>query len=158
MAKMLHFYSEQVDHAILTDFVSTSKLRITRSKHFNVFCGVFLLIAKFLVPLIESIKSNKFTVKNIFEFSKEICEQNSEYFMARVDVESLFTNIPMEEIIKICCNSLPKNQELLCNISKNQFQKLLRAALSNNYFLLDGITYQQVDGGSYGFPFGLQLS
>ena len=157
MAKMFHFYSEQVDHAILTDFLLTSKLRITRSKHFNVFCGVFLLIAKFLVPLIESIKSNKFTVKNIFEFSKEICEQNSEYFMARVDVESLFTNIPMEEIIKICCNSLPKNQELLCNISKNQFQKLLRAALSNNYFLFDGIVYQQVDGVAMGSPLVLSL-
>ena len=158
MAKMLHFYSEQVDHAILTDFLSTNKLRITRSKHFNAFWGFFLLIAKFLVLLIESIKRNNFTVKNSFGFSKEICEQNSEYFMAKLDVDSPFTNIPMEEIIKICCNSLPKNQKLFCNISKNQFQKLLRAALSNNYFLLDGITYQQVDGGSYGFPFGLQLS
>ena len=35
-----------------------------------------------------------------------------------------------------CCDSLYKNQELLCNISKNQFEKLLRAALSNNYFFV----------------------
>ena len=33
------------------------------------------------------------------------------------------------ETIKICCDSLYKNQELLCNISKNQFEKLLRATL-----------------------------
>ena len=59
------------------------------------------------------------------------------YFMASLDVESLFTNIPLEETIKICCDSLYKNQELLRNISKNQFEKLLRAALSNNYFLFD---------------------
>ena len=51
--------------------------------------------------------------------------------MASLDVESLFTNIPLEETIKICCDSLYKNQELLCNIIKSQFQKLLRAALSN---------------------------
>ena len=51
---------------------------------------------------------------------------NHEYFMASLDVESLFTNIPLEETIKICCDSLYKNQELLCNISKNQF---LRAVL-----------------------------
>ena len=93
-------------------------------------------------------------VKNSFEFSKEICGQNPEYFMASLDVESLFTNIPLEETIKICCDSLYKNQELLCNISKNQFEKLLRAVLSNNYFLFDGIIYQQVDWGSHGFPFG----
>ena len=157
MAKMFHFYSEQVDHAILTDFLLTNKLRITKSKHFDVFLGFFLLIAKFLAPLIESIKRNNFTVKNSFEFSKDICEQNSEYFMAKLDVESPFTNIPMEEIIKICCNSLPKNQELFCNISKNQFQKLLRAALSNNYFLFDGIVYQQVDGVAMGSPLVLSL-
>ena len=57
-----------------------------------------------------------------------------------------FTNTPLEETIKICCNSLYKNQESLSNISKNQLEKLLRAALSNNCFLFDGIVYQQVEG------------
>ena len=36
-------------------------------------------LAKFLVPLIEPITKNNFTVKNSFEFSKEICKQNPEY-------------------------------------------------------------------------------
>ena len=49
-------------------------------------------LGKFLVPFIEHITKNNFTVKNNFEFSKEICEQNPEYFMASLDVESLFTN------------------------------------------------------------------
>ena len=67
-------------------------------------------LAKFLVPLIEPITKNNFTVKNSFEFSKEICEQNPEYFMASLDVESLFTNIPLEETIKICSDSFYKNK------------------------------------------------
>ena len=54
------------------------------------------ILAKFLVSLIEPITKNNFTVKNSFEFSKEIWEQSSEYFMASLDVESLITNIPME--------------------------------------------------------------
>ena len=70
---------------------------------------------KFLVPLIDSITNNNFTVKNSFEFSKEICEQNPKYSMASLDVESLFANIPLEETIKIRCDSLHKNQELLSN-------------------------------------------
>ena len=78
--------------------------------------------------------------------------------MASLDVESLFTNIPLEETIKICCDSLYKNQELLCNISKNQFQKLLRGALSNNYFLFDGSIYQQIDGIAMGSPLGPSLA
>ena len=115
-------------------------------------------LAKFLVPLIEHIIKNNFTVKNSFEFCKEICEQNSEYFMASLDVESLFTNIPLEETIKICCDSLYKNQELLSNINKNQFEKLLRAALCRNNFLFDGIVYQQVDGVAMGSPLGPSLA
>ena len=70
----------------------------------------------------------------------------------------LFTNIPLEETIKICCDSLYKNQELLSNINKNQFEKLLRDALCNNYFLFDGIVYQQVDGVAMGSLFGPKLS
>ena len=115
-------------------------------------------LAKFLVPLIEPITKNNFSVKNSFEFSKEICEQNSEYFMASLDAESLFTNIPLEETIKICCDSLCKNQELLSNINKNHFEKLLRVALSNNYFSFDGTVYQQVDGVVMGSPLGPSLA
>ena len=76
-------------------------------------------LAKYLAPLIEPITKNIFTVKNSFEFSKEICEKNSKYFMASLGLESLFTNISLEESIKICCDSLCKNQELLSHISKN---------------------------------------
>ena len=41
---------------------------------------------------------------------------------------------------------------MLSNISKNQFEILLRAALSNNYFLFDGIIYEQVHGVAMGSP------
>ena len=44
------------------------------------------------------------------------------------------------------------------NISKNQFEKLLRAALSNNYFLFDGSIYQQIDGVAMGSPLGPSLA
>ena len=115
-------------------------------------------LAKVLVLLVEPITKNKFTVKNCIEFSKEICEQNSECFMASLDVESLFTNIPLEETIKVCWGSLYKNQELLSNINKNQFEKLLRVALWSNYFLFDGIVYQQVDGVAMGSPLGPSLA
>ena len=73
--------------------------------------------------------------------------------MASLDVQSLFDNIPLKETVNICCDSLYKNQELLPNSNNNQFEKLLRAALCSNYFLLDGIVYEQVDEGNHGFPF-----
>ena len=115
-------------------------------------------LVKCLIPLIEPITKNNFTVKNSFEFSEEVYKQNLEYFMDSLDVESLFTNIPLEETIKICFDSLYKNQKLLCRISKSQFEKLLRAALSCNYFLLDGIVYQHVDRVAMDSPLGPSLA
>ena len=56
--------------------------------------------------------------------------------MPSLDVESLFTNIPLDKYIEICCDSLYKNQKLLSNVNKNQFEKLLRAAICNNYLCL----------------------
>ena len=61
--------------------------------------------------------------------------------MVSLEVVSLFTNIPLEEIIKICCDLLYKNQKLLSKINKNQFEKHLRAELCNSYFLFDGTVY-----------------
>ena len=46
----------------------------------------------------------------------------------------------------------------MCNITKNQFEKLLIAALSMNYFLFNGSIYQQIDGVAMGSPLGPSLA
>ena len=43
-------------------------------------------LAKFLVPLLEPITTNMYTVKNSFEFAKEIADQDPGLFMASLDV------------------------------------------------------------------------
>ena len=58
--------------------------------------------AKFFVPLLRHLTSNQFTLKDSFEFAKIICEQDAGLFMASLDVDSLFTNVPLEETIHIC--------------------------------------------------------
>ena len=57
-------------------------------------------LAKFLVPILKSLTSNEYTVKDSFAFAEEIVEQDSEFFMGSLDVDSLFTNIPLEETKK----------------------------------------------------------
>ena len=63
-------------------------------------------LAKFLVPILKSLTSNEYTVKDSFVFAEEIVEQDSQFFMGSLDVDSLFTNIPLEEAIDICANLL----------------------------------------------------
>ena len=57
-------------------------------------------------PHLEPITTNMYTVKNNSEFAKEIAEQDPRLFMASLDAESLFTNIPLEKTVSVCCDSL----------------------------------------------------
>ena len=58
--------------------------------------------AKFLVPFPSDITQNEFTVKDPFTFVDEILTQDSDLCMASLDVDALFTNIPLDETIDIC--------------------------------------------------------
>ena len=54
-------------------------------------------LAKFLIPILKQLIQNEFTVKELFEFSNNISNQDSSLFMARTDIDTLFTNIPSEK-------------------------------------------------------------
>ena len=54
--------------------------------------------------------------------------------MGSVDVDSLFTNIPFEEIIEICTNTLFENTEKVEGLSKIEFKELLSLATKESYF------------------------
>ena len=59
-------------------------------------------LAKYVVPLLESLTTNKYKVKNLFNFASEIVEEDSSNLMGSLDIDSLFPNISLEEIIDIC--------------------------------------------------------
>ena len=66
-------------------------------------------IAKFLVPILEPLTSNQFTIF-YSSFASEIShvKNNHGHVMASFDIKSLFTNTSLEETIDICsdCNKL----------------------------------------------------
>ena len=81
-------------------------------------------LAKFLVPILKPLTTNEFTVKDSFHFAEEIFDQQHDLFMSSLDVDSLFTNIPLEEIIEICTNELFKESETAESLSKTEFKEL----------------------------------
>ena len=72
--------------------------------------------------------------------------------MASLDVESLFTNIPVEETINVCGDSLCSNDAKVNRINIIDFKSLLRpfVELPNNFFNLERKIYKQIDGSCYG--------
>ena len=81
-------------------------------------------IAKFLVPTSNPLTKNEYAVKDSFQFAEEICEQDPTLSMSNLDVDSLFTNIPVDEIIDICINQLFENTDTLILLNVLQSQNL----------------------------------
>ena len=72
--------------------------------------------------------------------------------MASLDVDFLFTNIPLYETINIIIERLLSENETVHNLNKDQFKCLLTLATKESYFLFDGELYQQADGISMRSP------
>ena len=52
------------------------------------------------------LNKNEYTVNNSFQFSGEICELDPTLSMGSLDVDSFFTNIPLDETVDICVNEV----------------------------------------------------
>ena len=111
-------------------------------------------LAQYLVELLQPFSHNSFTVKDSFAFAKEVTTCSSFPFMASFDVTSLFTCVPLEEVINICLDKLFANTNTVNNLNRTQLYKMLSFALKQNHFLFDGKVYNQVDGVAMGSPLG----
>ena len=78
--------------------------------------------------------------------------------MASLDVDSLFTNIPLEETVDICVHNLYSDNENPPNIPKHNFRNLLKIATKETSFMFNNKYYKQVDGVAMGSPLGPVLA
>ena len=102
-------------------------------------------LAKFLVPKLSSITLNQFTEKDSFAFAEDIVHQDRKLFMGSLDVDSLFTNIPLEETIIVCTNLLYNNEDVIEGINKSEFKNLLSLATQESYFIFNDVLYKHKD-------------
>ena len=63
-------------------------------------------IAKFLIPILEPLTHNEFTVKDSFTFAKKRATYDKLLHIVILDVESIFTAIPLNETISNCASDL----------------------------------------------------
>ena len=111
-------------------------------------------IAKFFVPILKPYTSNEYTLKDSFSFAEEIQKQDPSLHMASFDVESLFTNIPLDETTNICLDLLYKKKRKIKGFLKRHCKELLSHATKKSCFIFNKTYYKQVDGMSMGSPLG----
>ena len=84
-------------------------------------------LAKFLVPILKPLTENEYTVHDSFSFGN-VRKPSSKNLMASLDVESLFTNIPLEVTIDNTINDLYLSTEKVHNFEKHELKQLLMFA------------------------------
>ena len=102
-------------------------------------------LAKFLVPMLEPLTTNEYKIKDSFAFSEEFKSFDSKLVMASFDIESLFTNIPLQKTIDLCVENLFQDRTHVDNLSKDSFRELLTMTMSESLILFDQEFYKQHD-------------
>ena len=87
-------------------------------------------LAKFLVLKLKLLTTNEYAIKDSFTFAEELQSFDSKLVMVSFDIESLVTNIPLQETINHCVENLFKDRTHLDNLLKDSFRKLFTQAMS----------------------------
>ena len=114
--------------AFFMDFLKSTKLWLITLPNFG--------------QILSPLTVNDYTTKDSFSFAKEVFNFDHSLFMARLDVESLFTNIPIDETIKNAVDDLFSNNMYQGKPSKSDLYYLLKLATSKTYFIFDNILYK----------------
>ena len=115
-------------------------------------------LAKFLVPILKPLTTNEQTIKDSFTFAEELRSFDSKPVMVSFDIESLFTNIPLQETIDLCVENLFQDRTHVDNLSKDSFRELLTRTMSESLILFDQEFYKQHNGVTTGSPLGPTLA
>ena len=87
--------------------------------------------AKFFVPILKEFTLNEYTVRDSFSFCNEIQEQDNNLYIASFDIESVFTNIFLDETINLCVNNVFGNKKRVKGLLKKDFNQLLTLSVKS---------------------------
>ena len=98
--------------------------------------------AKCIVPISSPLTVDEISVHDSLSFADEVSRFCPDHFMAILDVESLFTNIPLNEVIDICIDDLFCDTCMIHNLDCNDTRELLTLAANELFFINDKVMYR----------------
>ena len=124
---------------ILFGLPKIHKKRCSSSSHLIFNWNLWLWLGKILSPHLEHLTQNEYSVKDSFSFADEISKFDNAngLVMASFDIQSLFTNIPLDETINICADSIYANNGSFFSLSIDKFKKFLQLAVKDVLFIFN---------------------
>ena len=115
-------------------------------------------LSKFLVRILKHVTENEYTIHNSFSFASEFSESNSRNLMASLNVDSLFTNIHLEETIDNRINYLFLKTDKVHKFEREKLKQHFTFAAYESFFIFDGEYCSQSNGVAMASPLGLTLA
>ena len=117
-------------------------------------------LAKFLVPHLQSYEKNNYSLSNSYEFFNDVKDLNinNESFLVSLDVVSLYTNVPVSEVIDVTTNLVYDNDGTFRSMDRQLFRQFLNLAVGDSYFVFNELYYKQKDGLAMGCPLSATLA
>ena len=107
-----------------------------------------LLIRKFLSSLLQPLTHNDDNLEDSFDAVKmirsippELFDEN--YKFVSLDVQSLFTNVPVKKTINIILDRVYNKKLINTNLKKRTMKKLLMDSCTKTAFSFDNVFYEQ---------------
>ena len=105
-----------------------------------------------LQPVLERFSSHCISDSFTFAETMQNLDIDPNVVMCSFDVSSLFINVPLDEIIKICSDALNDDSDIQPFIPKDVFVELMKSASSTVEFSFNNTMYTQTDGVAMGSP------
>ena len=115
-------------------------------------------LSQLLQPVLE--KYSKFCLSDSFTFAKYMRERpcNKTDFLCSFDIKSLFTCVPVQQVIDICADALFRDGLNRSRLTESNFRKLMCMSTTSVEFLFNNDVYNQKDGVAMGSPLGPTLA
>ena len=105
-------------------------------------------LVKILVPVLD--KFSNYSLKDSFQFIDKIklipSSKVKSSYMISYDIKSLFTNIPVVEVIEICVKVLYHSELKHPQMPESVCKEMLHMAVLGVEFSFDSKMYKQIDG------------
>ena len=96
-------------------------------------------LSKYLLSILSPLLTSRFLLSDTFSFLDELRNSNLDsdnVVMASFDINSLFTNVPLDETIDIIINKAFSNAPSFHNFTLTDLKKLLDIAVKDSHFIL----------------------
>ena len=120
--------------------------------------GLGKWLAGLLQPALERFSLH--CISDSFTFAKAMqnFDVDPNVFICSFKVSSLFTNVPLDETIKICSEALYDDSDLQPHIPKDVLVELMKSATSSVELSFNSTMYKQTDGVAMGSPLSPALA